>query len=167
MGKGSIGPGAHVDEIRPRSRAIGVQVSKIDDSNLASSRDGDALLYSASRSLPASRRNSDESQVDAGTKSSPAVPISLQTHERFANRPQTLVKRTSDGFIHDEIDLEDNPVISPEQMRASSFLFEDDYERSKYQEVFDVKSYIQMNATDDKFPILVRRDSFPGIVCLF
>jgi hypothetical protein len=28
----------------------------------------------------------------------------------------------------------------------------------------DVRSYLQMNATDDKFPILVRRDDYPGLV---
>ncbi len=28
----------------------------------------------------------------------------------------------------------------------------------------DVKNYLQRNATDDKFPILVRRDEYPGLV---
>lgn len=28
----------------------------------------------------------------------------------------------------------------------------------------DVKNYLQMNATDDKFPILVRREEYPGLV---
>ena len=27
-----------------------------------------------------------------------------------------------------------------------------------------MKGYLQMNSTDDKFPILVRRDSYPNIV---
>jgi len=30
----------------------------------------------------------------------------------------------------------------------------------------NVKSYLQMNATDDKFPILVRQHDYPGLVGL-
>jgi hypothetical protein len=29
----------------------------------------------------------------------------------------------------------------------------------------EVKNYLQHSATDDKFPILVRRDEYPGVVC--
>ena len=50
-------------------------------------------------------------------------------------------------------------------INTTSFLFGDDDENSKDSTTSpDVKSYLQMNATDDKFPILVRRNEFPGVV---
>lgn len=58
------------------------------------------------------------------------------------------------------------------QINTTKFLFGDeDSERSASRRDHrdsssDVKSYLQMNATDDKFPILVRRDDRPGVVCL-
>ena len=49
-------------------------------------------------------------------------------------------------------------------LNTTSFLFDDD-DRSKESAISpDAKSYVQM--TDDKFPILVRRDDYPGVVRL-
>lgn len=60
-------------------------------------------------------------------------------------------------------------VLSLGQINTTGFLFGDDDEKSQAKKDQsttspDVKSYLQMNATDDKFPILVRRDDYPGLV---
>ena len=51
-------------------------------------------------------------------------------------------------------------------INTTGFLFGDDDETAKKESATspDVSSYLQMNATDDKFPILVRRDDYPGLV---
>ena len=58
------------------------------------------------------------------------------------------------------------PAVGLGHINTTSFLFGDDDEASKKESATspDVKSYLQMNATDDKFPILVRRDEYPGLV---
>jgi hypothetical protein len=51
-------------------------------------------------------------------------------------------------------------ILSLDPSNTTRFLFgEDDAATSP-----DVKNYLQMNTTDDKFPILVRRDEYPGLV---
>jgi hypothetical protein len=51
-------------------------------------------------------------------------------------------------------------MLSLDQTNTARFLFgEEDGASSP-----DVKNYLQMNATDDKFPILVRREDYPGLV---
>ncbi|KAL8947592.1 MAG: hypothetical protein Q9222_006144 [Ikaeria aurantiellina] len=51
-------------------------------------------------------------------------------------------------------------------INTTGFLFGDDDEAAKKDMATspDVKNYLQMNATDDKFPILVRREEYPGLV---
>lgn len=55
-------------------------------------------------------------------------------------------------------------------INTTSFLFgEDDEKAAAHKESAtspDVSSYLQMNATDDKFPILVRQDKYPGLVSI-
>lgn len=52
-------------------------------------------------------------------------------------------------------------------INTTNFLFGDEDEAGKESATSpDVKNYLQMNATDDKFPILVRRDEYPGLVSL-
>ena len=46
----------------------------------------------------------------------------------------------------------------------TSFLLDDDENSHEPATSPDVKSYVQM--TDDKFPILVRRNEYPGVVSL-
>lgn len=59
-------------------------------------------------------------------------------------------------------------VMALGHINTTGFLFEDDDEKSTAKKEAatspDVKSYLQMNATDDKFPILVRREDYPGLV---
>ena len=51
-------------------------------------------------------------------------------------------------------------MLSLDQTNTARFLFgEEDGTASS-----DVKNYLQMNATDDNFPILVRREEYPGLV---
>jgi hypothetical protein len=61
--------------------------------------------------------------------------------------------------------------LSLGQINTTGFLFGDDdtdkpaaKKQGNSATSPDVKSYLQMNATDDKFPILVRRDDYPGLV---
>ncbi|KAL8838035.1 MAG: hypothetical protein Q9170_002316 [Blastenia crenularia] len=51
-------------------------------------------------------------------------------------------------------------------INTTGFLFGDEDEAAKKESATspDVKNYLQMNATDDKFPILVRRDEYPGLL---
>ena len=59
-------------------------------------------------------------------------------------------------------------IMGVGHINTTGFLFGDDDEKSQARKESttspDVKSYLQMNATDDKFPILVRRDDHPGLV---
>jgi len=69
-------------------------------------------------------------------------------------------------------DVQDGSFLSLGQINTTRFLFDDEAEKSFGTKKDpsgsttspDVKTYLQMNATDDKFPILVRRDEFPGLV---
>ena len=52
-------------------------------------------------------------------------------------------------------------------INTTSFLFGEEEEGKKESTTSpDVNSYLQMNATDDKFPILVRRNQDGGVSCL-
>ena len=51
-------------------------------------------------------------------------------------------------------------MLSIDQNDTARFLFGEEEGATSP----DVKSYLQMNATDDKFPILVRREEYPGVV---
>lgn len=53
-------------------------------------------------------------------------------------------------------------MLSLDQTNTARFLFGEEEGSTSP----DVKNYLQMNATDDKFPILVRRDEYPGVVSL-
>lgn len=59
-------------------------------------------------------------------------------------------------------------VMGLGHINTTGFLFGDDDEKSTAKKESttspDVSSYLQMNATNDKFPILVRRDEYPGLV---
>ena len=67
-----------------------------------------------------------------------------------------------------EIVPEYSSVMGLGHINTTGFLFGDDDDKSNAKKDSatspDVKSYLQMNATDDKFPILVRRDEYPGLV---
>lgn len=54
-------------------------------------------------------------------------------------------------------------MLSLDQTNTTRFLFGEDENAAPG----NVDKYLNMNATDDKFPILVRRDEFPGLVSNF
>ena len=51
----------------------------------------------------------------------------------------------------------------PNDPQMSNFLFDDELDNELHNSTYGGR-YLQMNADDDKFPVLIRRDSFPGIV---
>ena len=52
-------------------------------------------------------------------------------------------------------------------INTTSFLFGDDEPSHKESATSpDVKTYLQMNTTDDKFPILIRNNQIPGVVSI-
>lgn len=69
---------------------------------------------------------------------------------------------------HSELGSDFSSVLGLGHINTTGFLFGDDDEKSSGKKESatspDVKSYLQMNATDDKFPILVRREDYPGLV---
>jgi hypothetical protein len=54
-------------------------------------------------------------------------------------------------------------MLSLDQTNTARFLFGEDENSAPA----NVDKYLNMNATDDKFPILVRREEYPGLVRLF
>ena len=69
---------------------------------------------------------------------------------------------------HPEAHQDYSSVMGLGHINTTGFLFGDDDEKAVAKKESatspDVKSYLQMNATDDKFPILVRREEYPGLV---
>lgn len=59
-------------------------------------------------------------------------------------------------------------VMGVGHINTTGFLFGDDDEKPSGQKDSntspDVKTYLQMNTTDDKFPILIRNNHHPGLV---
>lgn len=53
-------------------------------------------------------------------------------------------------------------MLSLDQTNTARFLFGEDDQSAASSDVNS--SYLQMNTTDDKFPILVRREDYPGSV---
>jgi len=101
-----------------------------------------------SKSVPASRRHSGQDQdtlgldkLNLGINASSIAPIAPNA----ANRTHKAGGPTNEG-----------PSVT-------SFLFDDELDTDVHQNTFGGK-YLQMNTDDDKFPILVRRDSFPGLL---
>lgn len=100
-----------------------------------------------SKSVPGSRRNSDEDEKEEAVRQDPTSHRSTNALNRYS----MPVTRSRNGM---------HEMLSLDQTNTTRFLFgEEDGATSP-----DVKSYLQMNATDDKFPILVRRDEYPGLL---
>ncbi|KAH9440172.1 hypothetical protein Pst134EB_030800 [Puccinia striiformis f. sp. tritici] len=101
-----------------------------------------------SKSVPASRRHSGQDQdslgldkLSLGVNGSSIAPIA----------PNGVARGNKAGG-----GTNDGPSVT-------SFLFDDELDTDLHQNTFGGK-YLQMNTDDDKFPILVRRDSFPGLL---
>jgi len=93
--------------------------------------------------------------------------LTLNSPNRYSMPVAGLATRTH----NDMPDL--TSVLGLGQINTTGFLFGDDDEKPQVKKDQNlttspgVKSYLQMNATDDKFPILVRRDDYPGLVSYF
>src|SRR4051794_2890396 len=79
-------------------------------------------------------------------------PPVTNTTPNSLNRYSMPVTRSRNG-IHD--------MTSIDQTNTARFLFGDENEGAS---TSDINNFLKMNATDDKFPILVRRDYLPGVV---
>ncbi|CAG8568058.1 7496_t:CDS:10 [Ambispora gerdemannii] len=147
-------------------------------------------LPNVSRSVPTSRRNSNE------TPEKPAWPEieRLAVHDKDDephdnNNTEKAAKRISSGHPQSLLQaaLTRNMMDDTNNVAASTgapsainnttdgslfpqfnekFLYEDDGESSGNGNLGPsyVHRYLQMNTDNDKFPILVRRDSFPGML---
>ncbi|KAI9759398.1 MAG: hypothetical protein M4579_002387 [Chaenotheca gracillima] len=117
-----------------------------------------------SKSVPGSRRNSDENEQDSAYEEEPVDHRSAAALNRNSMPATGLNFRTRANVP----DLAS--VLGLGQINTTRFLFgDDDSEKPLRKDQHSttspgVKSYLQMNATDDKFPILVRRDDFPGLL---
>ncbi|KAL6720161.1 hypothetical protein ACLMJK_002082 [Lecanora helva] len=110
-----------------------------------------------SKSVPGSRRGSNE-----GIRA--YVPETNGTSRRNAaglNRNSMPV--TGFRSRNHETVPEHSTTMGLAHINTTSFLFDDEDSKESTTSP-DVKSYLQMNATDDKFPILVRRDDHPGVL---
>ncbi|KAI9872792.1 MAG: hypothetical protein M1830_001186 [Pleopsidium flavum] len=115
-----------------------------------------------SKSVPGSRRGSNE-------KDKVYMPeLTMTNHRAVPNRYSMPVAGLATRNHNGMPDLAS--VLGLGQINTTGFLFGDDDEKSQVRKDQnlttspDVKSYLQMNATDDKFPILVRRDEYPGLL---
>ncbi|KAG9233476.1 armadillo-type protein [Amylocarpus encephaloides] len=100
-----------------------------------------------SKSVPGSRRNSDEDEKEEAVRQDPTSHRSTNALNRYS----MPVTKSRNGM---------QDVLSLDPSNTTRFLFgEEDGATSP-----DVKTYLQMNATDDKFPILVRREEYPGLL---
>ncbi len=54
-------------------------------------------------------------------------------------------------------------MLSLDQTNTARFLFGEEEGAPSP----DVNQYLDMNGAENKFPILVRRDDYPGLVCSF
>ena len=110
-----------------------------------------------SKSVPGSRRGSND-------RASAYVPETNGTSRRNAavNNRYSMPVTGARSRNHETVP-EHSATVGLGQINTTSFLLDD--EDSKESTISpDVKNYLQMNATDDKFPILVRRNEFPGVV---
>ncbi|ESZ95034.1 hypothetical protein SBOR_4567 [Sclerotinia borealis F-4128] len=100
-----------------------------------------------SKSVPGSRRNSDEDEKEEAVRQDPTSHRSTNALNRYS----MPVTKSRNGM---------HEMLSLDQTNTARFLFGEDENAAPA----NVDNYLKMNATDDKFPILVRRDEFPGLL---
>ncbi|KAL8807010.1 MAG: hypothetical protein Q9182_000991 [Xanthomendoza sp. 2 TL-2023] len=113
-----------------------------------------------SKSVPGSRRGSNDRVSVYLPDSSSAGQRGITSSNRYS-MPVTGSKNRIYGNYGDYA-----AAMGLGQINTAGFLFGDEDEAAKKDSATspDVKNYLQMNATDDKFPILVRRDEYPGLL---
>ncbi|KAL8962906.1 MAG: hypothetical protein Q9193_000759 [Seirophora villosa] len=113
-----------------------------------------------SKSVPGSRRGSNDRVSVYIPEAGAAGQRGAGTSNRYS-MPVTGSKSRIYGHYGDYA-----AAMGLGQINTTGFLFGDEDEAAKKEAATspDVKNYLQMNATDDKFPILVRRDEYPGLL---
>ncbi|KAF2180251.1 ARM repeat-containing protein [Zopfia rhizophila CBS 207.26] len=127
--------------------------SQITSPPSVTSTQGTANGYLAStKSMPGSRRNSDEEgeDFDEDDDFTPLSPV-YRNHNRMSMPVTNLDLRSRANELPDLASVLGH-------INTHEFLFGDEDKKQNPAASPDVKSYLQMNTTDDKFPILVRRD---------
>ncbi|KAH7117974.1 armadillo-type protein [Dendryphion nanum] len=105
-----------------------------------------------SKSVPGSRRNSDEEGDDFDHDDfAPMSPV-------FRKNPNRMSMPVTNLDLRGRDDLPDLASVLG-HINTTAFLFGDEEKQQKPNVSPDAKSFLQMNTTDDKFPILVRRDT--------
>ena len=128
-----------------------------------------------SKSVPSSRRNSDENEF--GTQQDEPILGQRFVNNRYHHSQFGEVDQTPTNSPRYRTSSSNVPRTATHQATEAgssmlNLLFNEDGERNGASKAVQtaaspgVKGYLQMNSTDDKFPILVRRDSYPNIVKL-
>ncbi|CAG8451632.1 421_t:CDS:2 [Paraglomus brasilianum] len=123
----------------------------------------------SSRSVPTSRRNSDAPERLTWPN---IEKLSLQDRDDQETDSRKEILRSSFGRPFNRIDELARNQTSPTDASTfpqfnDKFLYDDDGETAStpnQRTSSYVHKYLQMNTNDDKFPILVRRDSHPGML---
>ncbi|MCJ1287538.1 hypothetical protein MMC26_006890 [Xylographa opegraphella] len=115
-----------------------------------------------SKSVPGSRRGSTDRISSYLPENNLSSQRSLAKTNRYSMPVTSSVARTRD-FVSDYAS-----AIGMGPINTTGFLFGDDDEKPSMQKESttspDVKTYLQMNTTDDKFPILIRNNHHPGLL---
>ncbi|KAG4444243.1 hypothetical protein IFR05_000218 [Cadophora sp. M221] len=100
-----------------------------------------------SKSVPGSRRNSDEDEKEEAVRQDPTSHRSTNALNRYS----MPVTKSRNGM---------HEMLSLDQTNTARFLFGEDEGAPSP----DVNQYLDMNGAENKFPILVRRDEYPGLL---
>ncbi|MCJ1399136.1 hypothetical protein MMC11_002338 [Xylographa trunciseda] len=115
-----------------------------------------------SKSVPGSRRGSTDRISSYLPECNMSSQRSTAKNNRYSMPVTSSVARKRD-FVSDYAS-----VIGMGPINTTGFLFGDDDEKPSAQKESttspDVKTYLQMNTTDDKFPILIRNNHHPGLL---
>ncbi|KAH7413111.1 armadillo-type protein [Cadophora sp. MPI-SDFR-AT-0126] len=100
-----------------------------------------------SKSVPGSRRNSDEDEKEEAVRQDPTSHRSTNALNRYS----MPVTKSRNGM---------QEMLSLDQTNTARFLFGEDESAPSP----DINQYLDMNGAENKFPILVRRDEYPGVL---
>lgn len=100
-----------------------------------------------SKSVPGSRRNSDEDEKEEAVRQDPTSHRSTNALNRYS----MPVTKSRSGF---------QEILSLDQTNTTRFLFGDDENTTSP----EISNYLEMNTTENKFPVLIRRDEFPNLL---
>ncbi|KAL2066223.1 hypothetical protein VTL71DRAFT_2294 [Oculimacula yallundae] len=102
-----------------------------------------------SKSVPGSRRNSDEDEKEEAVRQDPTSHRSTNALNRYS----MPVTKSRNGM---------HEMLALDQTNTARFLFGEDESAPSP----DVNQYLDMNGAENKFPILVRREEYPGTMQL-